>query len=60
MKIQNLDSFGVTELNDSEIVAIIGGDTGYYGKGPNLDLLVSRVSTVAHNVGDFFRGFFGL
>ena len=46
---------------------ITGGDTGYYGKGPswengvaNVKAITNFVGAVAHNVGDFFRGVFGL
>ncbi|MBX9733332.1 MAG: hypothetical protein K2X37_04665 [Chitinophagaceae bacterium] len=60
MENYNLNSDGLTELNFTETIDITGGDTGYYGKGPDLQLMVERVGTVAHNVGDFFRGLFGL
>jgi nucleoid-associated protein YejK len=62
---QKLDGF--LDLNYQEKLEITGGDTGYYVKGPSLSnmqangkALVHFAGEVAHNVGDFFRGFFGL
>jgi hypothetical protein len=58
---------GVIDLNRYEIINITAGDVGYYGKGPSLanmqangKALAHFAGEVAHNVGDFFRGFFGL
>jgi hypothetical protein len=65
MKTQKFDS--LQELSNQEKLEINGGDTGYYGSGPSWDNAVANatavsnfVGAVAHNVGDFFRGAFGL
>ncbi len=68
MKIQSkINLEGLLELNKHEILNITGGDTGYYGQGPSLANLQANAKAVAniagavaHNVGDFFRGVFGL
>ena len=58
---------GLLDLSYQQKLEISGGDTGYYGKGPSWDNAVANakavssfVGAVAHNVGDFFRGAFGL
>lgn len=65
MKNQNFNDF--LDLSYQEKLEITGGDTGYYGKGPswengvaNVKAISNFVGAVAHNVGDFFRGVFGL
>lgn len=52
-----LEELGLKPMSTIEAVNTDGGDTGYYGKGPDLDLAVRRVTYVAHQVGDFCRGF---
>lgn len=46
---------GLFDLSYQEKLEITGGDTGYYGKGPDLNLLVDRVETAAGFVYGFFR-----
>ena len=52
MKELKMQDYGLMPLTNAETVSIDGGDTGYYGSGPDLD----RLSWMAHTAGDFIRG----
>jgi len=53
----DLNKMGLVTMSEVEMQGVDGGDTGYYGKGADLSLAVSRISNAAHQVGDFVRGF---
>jgi len=53
----DLSKMGLVPMDEFEMQAVDGGDTGYYGKGVDLSLAVCRISYAAHQFGDFILGF---
>ena len=52
MKELKMQDYGLMPLTNAETANIDGGDTGYYGNGPDLE----RPAWVVHQVWDFLRG----